>query len=257
MFDFNELTPLEHVPVEEADRSPTEALQEIGLANDLNADDASWIEKLFQRLTEPIDFFHESRLGFDTEFIAPESPADTIQDAAIEYDIAEATEEWHVQEGDNSCAVCSQQFIINEFLDLDLTEEQLCTIAEASGWFDPELGTTLENVDNLLELFGIDSHMNYEADLADLKKTLDEGGRAIVAVDSMVLWIDGTENYPVYGADHAIEVLGIDDSDPNNVQVVINDSGIDNGCGKSVPLAEFMEAWLPSGGFMVSAYPKD
>lgn len=99
--------------------------------------------------------------------------------------------------------------------------------------------------------------MNYEGSIADLQKTLAEGGRVIVAVDSMVLWTDGAGNYPVYGADHAIEVVGIDDADPADVKVIINDSGTQDGCGKAVPLNEFLEAWLPSGGFMVSAYPKD
>ena len=41
------------------------------------------------------------------------------------------------------------------------------------------------------------------------------------------------------------------------VSLIINDSGIGDGCGKAVPLQEFMEAWLPSGGFMVSAFPQD
>ena len=257
MFDFKEFLPPEDTGAPGMDAA-ADALREIGLSNDLNEEDTFWIKTLFQRIAEPLtDLFDSSRPGYDTERILPREAVDLPIPETTEYEIAEATEEWHVQEGDNSCAVCSQQFIINEFLDLDLTEEQLCTIAEANGWFDPEQGTTLENVDNLLELFGIDSQMNYEGSLSDLKITLDQGGRAIVAVDSMVLWTEGAGNYPVYGADHAIEVLGIDDSNPADVKVIINDSGIGDGCGKEVPLQEFMEAWLPSGGFMVSAYPKD
>lgn len=258
MHDFKEWIPPQDMDTAGLDTAAAEALREIGLSNELSAEDTSWIEMLIQRIASPLsDLFDFSRPGYDTERILPGGPSDLSDQAAAEYEIAEAAEEWHVQEGDNSCAVCSQQFIINEFLDLDLSEEQLCTIAEANGWFDPEQGTTLENVDNLLGLFGIDSHMNYEGSLSDLKSTLDQGGRAIVAVDSMVLWTEGVGNYPVYGADHAIEVLGIDDSNPADVKVIINDSGIGDGCGKAVPLREFMEAWLPSGGFMVSAYPKD
>lgn len=258
MNEFREITPPKEMSDAMPDTAVADALREIGFSNDLNAQDASWIENLFRRIVESVtDIFDSSKQGYDTERIIPGEAAAISDEAAMDHDIAEATEEWHVQDGDNSCAVCSQQFIINEFLDLDVTEEQLCTIAEASGWFDPEQGTAPAHVDDLLELFGIDSRMNYEGSFEDLKNTLDEGGRAIVAVDSMVLWVDGAGNYPIYGADHAIEVVGIDDADPTHVKVIINDSGVEDGCGKAVPLDEFMEAWLPSGGFMVSAYPKD
>lgn len=258
MKEFLDLTPPVEMREAVNDTSFADIFREISMTNDMNDDEATWVEKLFQRIVDPIaDLFEESRPGYDTEWLKPRETAEIPGEITMEYGIGEATAEWHVQNGDYSCAVCSQQFIINEFLDLDLTEEQLCTIAEASGWFDPEQGTTLDNVDNLLELFGIDSQMNYEAGFSDLKQTLDEGGRAIVAVDSSVLWVEGFGNYPIYGADHAIEVVGIDDSDPADVKVIINDSGTEDGCGKAVPLDEFMEAWLPSGGFMVSAYPKD
>lgn len=49
----------------------------------------------------------------------------------------------------------------------------------------------------------------------------------------------------------------IDDSNPLDVRVIINDSGVENGCGRSISYLEFMEAWNPSGGFMVSAFPGD
>jgi len=233
-------------------------LSEIGRTAELDDGDASWLETLLHRMFSPItDFFDHSENGYDTERISPVETRGEADEVIEGHHIAEAAEQWHIQEGDNSCAVCSQQFIINEFLDLELSEEQLCEMAEANGWFDPEEGTSPRHVGNLLELFGIDTHVDYEGTIQDIKDTLDQGGRVIAAVDSMALWIDGFGNYPLYGADHAIEVIGIDDSDPLNVRVIVNDSGIENGCGRSVPYLEFMEAWLPGGGFMVSAFPGD
>lgn len=258
MNEFTEIPSVGEMPQDATDASVSDAMEQIRLSNDLNEADETWIEKLFRSITEPFtDLLDRFKPGYDTERIFPGTPADAAVEAATDYEIAKATQEWHVQEGDNSCAVCSQQFIINEFLQLDLTEAQLCTIAEANNWFDPEGGTTPENVDNLLQLFGIETNIHYEATFADLKQTLNDGGRAIVGVDGMALWVDGAGNYPIYGADHAIEVVGIDESDPADVKVIVNDSGAQNGCGRAVPLNEFMEAWLPSGGFMVSAYPKD
>lgn len=258
MNEFTELPSVTDMPQDAADTAMMDAMEQIRLSNDLSADDESWLEKLFHSILEPFtDIFDRAKPDYDTERITPGAVTDTAGEANIDYEITKATQEWHVQDGDNSCAVCSQQFIINEFLDLGLTEAQLCTIAEANNWFDPEGGTAPQDVDNLLQLFGIETSISYEATLADLKQTLDSGGRAIVGVDGMVLWVEGAGNYPVYGADHAIEVVGLDESDPNGVKVIINDSGAPNGCGREVPLDEFMEAWLPSGGFLVSAYPKD
>ena len=234
-----------------------DALREVRQTAELSQDDSSWLENLFRRIAEPVvDVIETTEDGCDTERISPAESTEAGESVKA-HDIAEAAGEWHMQEGENACAVCSQQFIINEFLDLDLTEEQLCTLAEANGWFDPEEGTPLSDTGNLLEAFGIDTHVNYEGSIQEIKKTLDQGGRVIVAVDSMALWVDGYGNYPIYGADHAVQVIGIDDSNPQDVRVIINDSGIENGCGRSVPYLEFMESWMPSGGFMVSAFPAD
>lgn len=74
------------------------------------------------------------------------------------------------------------------------------------------------------ELFDRPTIINISG-MSDIKNTLDQGGRVIVAVDSMVLWTEGYGNYPVYCMDHAIEVIGIDDSNPNDIRVIINDSG--------------------------------
>ena len=238
------------------------ALQEAGGAAEMNADDTSWLEGLFRRIVDPItDVLDGSKDGIETETLSPypsgNLETDEGMEAAEAHQIDEAMETWHVQDGDFSCAVCVQQFIINEFTGQHLSEQELCTLAEENGWFDPESGTSPKDVGNLLELYGIDTQVNYEGSISDIKNTLDQGGRVIVGVDSMVLWVDGFGNYPICGTDHAIEIIDIDDSDPLDVRVIINDSGSGNGCGRSVPYLDFMEAWTPSGGFMVSAFPKD
>ena len=260
MAEFNEFgeQPNLEIPQATTESVVDSTMLEIGKTTELNEDDASWLETLVQRIVSPIiDLFDGDEEGFDTERISPFDRREQPSEGIEAHDVEEAVEEWHVQENDYSCAVCSQQFIINEFMDLNLTEEQLCKIAEAQGWLNPELGTSPRDVGNLLELFGIDTHTSYEGNMNDIKNTLDQGGRVIVAVDSAVLRTEGYGNYPVYGMDHAIEVIGIDDSNPNDIRVIINDSGIENGGGLTVSYLEFMEAWQPSGGFMVSAFPND
>lgn len=231
---------------------------EIRGENDLSKGELSWLNDLAHRLY---------RHAGDTAQAAERGPLAEIIEASesteLTYNregtsVEEATDMWHKQEYLNSCAVCCQQFIINEFLDLNVSEAELCAIAEAQNWYNGEAGgTSAEYVGNLLKLFGIETVTNYSGTFSDIKETLEQGGRVIAAVDGNVLWVEGVGNYPVSGVDHAIEIIDIDDSDPENVMITINDSGCDNGAGKTITYAEFMEAWTPSGGFMVSALPKN
>ena len=63
--------------------------------------------------------------------------------------------------------------------------------------------------------------------------------------------------YPSLTANHAVEVIGIDRTDPSNVKVILNDPGLPGGRGITYDLEEFQTAWNTSGGFMVSAYRSD
>ena len=236
-----------------------DTVQQISREADLGALEAGWLTDLFNRAVDFVEDVLDINVGCDTERIWPKNRAlDEVSTPAVErYDLTEATEEWHMQDAQNSCAICAQQFIINEFLDLDVTEAELEAVAQEHGWYDKENGTTPYNADNLLELYGIDTHINEQGTMADIKATLDQGGRVIAGVDGVALWVDGYGNYPLSGADHAIEVIGLDEADPDNVKVIINDPGTPDGCGKAVPVKEFEEAWLISGGFMISAMPNN
>ena len=234
-----------------------DALREAGESGDLSAEDAAWLESLFQEMDTPVaDTVEQTSENVETEQIAREMSLSSSE-SFEGYQLNDAIEQWHVQDGSSSCAVCSQQFIINEFLDLGVTEAELSELAERNGWFDPEGGTALSDVGKILEYFGIETEVNYEGTIDDLVETLDQGGRVIVGVDSSLFWEGSFYGYPAFGADHAIEVIGIDRSDPQDVRVIVNDSGSPDGCGRSVPFLEFTFAWAPSGGFMVSAFPND
>lgn len=55
-------------------------------------------------------------------------------------------------------------------------------------------------------------------------------------------------------ADHAVQVTGIDMSNPDQPMVILNDPGAANGGGAMVPVDAFVDAWEDSGCFMVEAY---
>ena len=82
--------------------------------------------------------------------------------------------------------------------------------------------------------------------------------KGIVAIDANEIWYgEGDDLFsPSSGANHAVEVIGIDYSDPDHPMVILNDSGSPNGKGEMVPLGDFMDAWKDGECQMIKCYPK-
>jgi hypothetical protein len=168
-------------------------------------------------------------------------------------DPEESMEAWHVQETDSSCAVCSQEFVLEDLLDDKFEEADLREIAMENGWYD-ENGTSPENVGKLLEYFGLDVDRHESGTINEIEQTLANGGSVIVGVDAGELWYNQDNVYaPGDDANHAVEVIGIDYSDPDEPMVILNDSGIENGAGSMIPLDQFISAWEDSNNFIVVA----
>lgn len=170
-------------------------------------------------------------------------------------DIDAAAKEWHRQETGYSCAVACQQFILNEYTGGDVSEAALLEIAETNGWYNEAAGGTPTNdIGKLLEMYGIDTDINKSATYQDLRNALSQDNRVIVGVNNLSMSTEWADGYPIATANHAIEVIGIDESDPENVRVIVNDPGVEDGCAKSVSLENFIDAWNTSGGYMMTAY---
>lgn len=155
---------------------------------------------------------------------------------------------WHHQTTPFTCALVAQLGIINEFTGQGLSEAQLVYEATANGWISDE-GTRPGDVGLLLEAHGIECHPVEHAEMGDVVAELALGHKVIVGVDAKELWDPG---HPLHGfthqaANHAIWVTGVDLSNPDNPQVIINDSGSPEGCGHAYDLRTFLEAWEASG----------
>ncbi len=165
-------------------------------------------------------------------------------------------ENWHWQETGTSCAVASQEFVLEQLTGQEFSEGELRELAEENGWYDLEGGTTMEDVGNILAHMGLHVEQNMGSTMSDIEQCLASGGQVIVGVDSGELW--SGENEEMFGpgmdADHAIQVTGIDYSNPAEPMVIINDPGASNGGGAMVPMDAFVDAWEYSGCFMVEAY---
>ncbi len=171
-------------------------------------------------------------------------------------DPEEAMESWHWQETGSSCAVASQEFVLEQLTGREFDESDLRELAEEQGWYSPEGGTPMDDVGNILEHMGLTVERSQGNSIEDLERCLENGGEVIVGVDSSEIWEGQDDDFfgPGMDADHAVQVIGLDYSDPGSPMVILNDPGAANGGGAMLSLDVFMGAWEDSGCFMVEAY---
>lgn len=160
------------------------------------------------------------------------------------------------QQYPDTCAIKSQQIILNEF-GIDVNEDQLVQFSYEQGWYHADgTGTSAENVGNLLESANIPVTRQADANVFNLVSELSQGHKVIVGVDSGELWdskLSGWLNDFFNGdtPDHALIVAGIDTSDPDNIMVIVDDPGSGD-YHKAYPLDQFMDAWSDAQCYMVS-----
>ena len=179
-------------------------------------------------------------------------PSEANPDAVIG-NPEEAMELWEPQGATQRCAIYSMKFVIEEYTGEEVDIEELCDFAEAGGWFDESCGSNPDKMSLLLNEYGVPNETSRGNDIQDIADALAEGKKVIVGVDSGEYW-DGENDYYTPGneADHAIEVIGIDNTDPDNPMVIVNDSGNPySGRGCAIPMDTFIDAWEDSGCFMI------
>ena len=179
-------------------------------------------------------------------------PEVTEQTDAVIGDL-EDIENWHPQGESMSCAVTVQEMIAEQLLDREFSEDAVIDFAEQAGWYDPVEGTTLEDAGKVLEAMGLDVERDYSATLSDLEQALENGEKILCGVDNMILYNPLFALIPGRAANHAVQLVAIDYTDPENPQVILNDTGVPNGQGIRHDLDVFMAAWKTSGNYAMFA----
>lgn len=155
---------------------------------------------------------------------------------------------------DDTCAIQSQHLILQQF-GVDVTQEELIAIAKDNGWYAEGYGTPMNMVGKLLDYYGIDVKGSEGNNIFNLSNELAQGHQIIVGVDADEL-INPNKSFGhdfFFGEtpNHALVVVGIDTSDPSDVQVIVTDPGTGNR-QMAYPADEFIDAWKDSNCFMVS-----
>ncbi len=243
--------------IEEAQTPSQESITREALENlkELQDDGKGVVRELIDKVRDGLEDAWDTVkdfLGIDDD----EEKANDFDKEAFQENIEEGTAQWHEQLEPYSCAIASQHFIISEYTDAPVTEQDLIELASEMGWYE-ELGTPMADVGNLLMSYGIDVTTKTAGDFNDLLEATANGDRVLVSVQNMAMTTEWADGYPAYSANHMVEVLGIDNSDPENPRVIVNDPGIPNGQGLSMTRENFEDAWMTGGGYMCVAHRPD
>lgn len=195
------------------------------------------------------------------DYIDPQINPLAAENACFVGDL-EDTDYWHWQGQTNDCAVVSQEMILDSFgkeHGIDFTQEKLVEMASANGWYDD--GTPMMHMGSLLEAHGIPVEQGSGGTLSLISEKLEQGEKIIVALDAEEIWTSAEnalwedyygDNIPGQDANHAVQVIGIDYSNPDSPMIVLNDPGHPEGGGMKIPAEQFIGAWDDSGNYIVA-----
>lgn len=200
------------------------------------------------------DYDYEMSYPVDIEQYDPSTVSDLDM---IMGNPEDSMEYWEYQGESGPCALYAQMFVIEELTGEDIDIDAFIEEATENGWYDDDYGTPPLNMNQMLDYYDIDNEMGFNKSMDDIVDCLNEGGKVIVALDANQIWYgEDTDIFsPMSGANHAVEVIGIDNSDPDNPMVILNDSGHPDGCGEMVPLEVFEDAWNEGDRQMIVCYP--
>ncbi len=146
----------------------------------------------------------------------------------------------HEQEKPCSCAVACSEFVIESLMDIDVDEEELREVAKDYGYTDSH-GTPFCNIGEIAEHYGLQSefHCSLTGDsltLDDAMERIENGEKIIAGVDTSMLYYPEVTESPFLpflmpSPNHAVEIIGFDKSNPDDIKVIINDPGFEDGAG--------------------------
>ncbi len=191
-----------------------------------------------------------------TDLLSNLDEEDTSQEnslGAIHGNPTEYADNWHMQENPDTCAIVSQEYIIESITGEELIETDLVNQAIEKGYYSPGCGTYPADVGKLLEDYNIDVERSDGNSMNDIVERLDEGQSIIVGVDAAEIWYNSeTEQlndlFFMPNANHAVQVIGFNDDTDT---VILNDPGHPKGEGMEVSRSDFECAWEDSNNFMV------
>ncbi len=151
----------------------------------------------------------------------------------------------HEQEMPNSCAIACQQFAIESLTGQELDEADLRDIGEKYGYTD-DGGTPFMFSGMVAREYGLQSEYCSAATgegltLENAMERVENGEKLIAAADTSKLYYPDNPfgEFMITQPNHAIEIIGFDKTDPNDIKVIVNDPAFADGAGNVYSWNEF------------------
>ena len=165
--------------------------------------------------------------------------ADALEDPEVDA-LASELHRWEMQEKINSCGIQVQRMIIGDKAGIDVSESELRKKSQEQGWYSTETGTYTKDLGKLAEQYGLEREVLKGVDIEELRQLKAQGADLIVCLDQVLLERPYLDKPAV--SNHVVEVIGFDDSNPEDLKVIINDPGRISGCGAAYSLSMFERA---------------
>lgn len=143
----------------------------------------------------------------------------------------------HEQEMPNSCAIACQEYAIESLTGQELDESELREIGKYFGYSD-ERGTPFGLIGLVAEQYGLDAEYCSASageglTLENAMERVENGEKLIVGADTSKLYYpdNAFSSFLITQPNHAIEIIGFDKTDPNDIKVIVNDPGFEDGAG--------------------------
>lgn len=149
---------------------------------------------------------------------------------------------WSYHTHENADGIACLKYAIEQLTSNKISEEELCSLADASAYYDLETGISTGDMLHILESYDLSSEYCENTSLQELMEMLEEG-KAICAVSSSLLEGKDPLPYEGFSADTYVQVIGIDLRDPLRQFVRLNVPFDRRGAGKVYDLAAFSNAW--------------
>ncbi len=193
------------------------------------------VENYLAENDDEMDLLYEARaeMAYQEDVAAPSVFARSLVDYD-DYALAAESEKM-------DCAIKAQQMVLRNY-GIEVSTEELTTLAMKRGWFEEGKGSAFDFVGELLNHYGVEAVQMRNAGVYHIMHELSQGHKIIVGVDA-----ETDEAL----AQHVMLVAGIDTTDPNNLKVEVKDPSHPE--QDAVYTAnEFLERWRHTGCFMVA-----
>lgn len=159
---------------------------------------------------------------------------------------------WTRSDSDCDDGILCGKYVTDLLTENSISESDARLFANKCGEFDDEYGFTKDGVGEFLKNLGLDISREYNLSLKDLCESLDNNEKIICEVSSISLYYPEAADFPCLSADRFVQIIGIDETSPENITVIVNDPFESVG-GTVVNADVFMSAWKTSNYYAVFA----